>query len=128
MFLAVYSSHTRGRKGPCNAKHVREEKLWSDSNLSKSHSDNYRWLIQGIWRWGRRNQLLPQLTFWHSLQSQHQLFCHQFLMVAEDFVKSATVEKRPTTRNTHYYERQVIQEDSEVPKASPVHKYITKTS
>lgn len=42
-------------------------------------------------------------------------------MVAEDFVKSAAAEKHPTTRNTHYYERQVTEEDSEVPKAPPFH-------
>lgn len=55
------------------------------------------------------------LTFWHSLQSQHQLFCHQFLAVAEDFVKSVAVEKHPTTKNTHYYEGQFTEGDSEVP-------------
>lgn len=42
-------------------------------------------------------------------------------MVAEDSVKSAAVEKHPTTRNTHYYKRQVTEEDSEVPKAPAFH-------
>lgn len=61
------------------------------------------------------------LTFWHSLQSQHQLFCHQFLAVAEDFVKSVAVEKHPTTKNTHYYEGQFTEGDSEVPWTPPFH-------
>jgi len=42
-------------------------------------------------------------------------------MVAEDFVKSAAVEKHPTIRNTHYYERQVTEEDAEVPRAPAFH-------
>jgi len=42
-------------------------------------------------------------------------------MVAEDFVKSAAVEKHPTTRNTHYYEKQVTEEDTEVPRVPTFH-------
>ena len=42
-------------------------------------------------------------------------------MVAEDFVKSAAVEKHPTIRNTHYYERQVTEEDTSSQSSSFSH-------
>lgn len=33
------------KKHACNARHLREAKLWSDSNLNKSLYDNYKSLI-----------------------------------------------------------------------------------
>lgn len=48
-------------------------------------------------------------------------------MVAEDFVKSAAVEKHPTTRNTHYYEKQVTEEDAEALRAPTFHTHQLKT-